>query len=107
MKVLIDGKSFFDTPIKNKEEAYEQINEMSRNIDYTTGNLLDYQCFSKHYKLIAIHLCKQIDLENAYLKQETHFLGSFEREEGATMFFIIEKSEQTTFKSSKHSVTVV
>ena len=46
--VLIDGKSFFDAPLKNKEEAYEKIIEMSRNNDYTTGNLLDYEYFSKH-----------------------------------------------------------
>ena len=31
---------------------------MSKNNDYTTGNLLDYECFSKHYKLIAIDLSK-------------------------------------------------
>ena len=43
--VLIDGKYFFDTPIKNKEEANEQINEMGRNNDYTTGILLDYEYF--------------------------------------------------------------
>ena len=39
--VLIDGKSFFDMPMKNEEETYEQIIEMERNNDYTTGNLLD------------------------------------------------------------------
>ena len=44
---LIDGKSFFDMPIKNGEETCEQIIEMGRNNDYTTGNLLDYECFSK------------------------------------------------------------
>ena len=54
--VLIDGKSFFDVPVRNKEEAYEKIIEMSRNNDYTTGNLIDYEYFSKHYKLIAIDL---------------------------------------------------
>ena len=43
--VLIDGKPFFDIPIKNKEEAYEQIIEMSTNNDYTTGNLLDYDYY--------------------------------------------------------------
>ena len=40
--VLTNQKSFFDTPIKNKEEANEKISEMSRNNDYTTVNLLDY-----------------------------------------------------------------
>ena len=37
---------------------------MSENNDYTTGNLLDYKYFSKHYKLIAKDLSKQIELEN-------------------------------------------
>ena len=36
--VLIDGKSFFDLPVKNEEEAYENIIEISKNNDYTTGN---------------------------------------------------------------------
>ena len=28
--VLINGKSFFDVPIKNKEETYDKIAEMSK-----------------------------------------------------------------------------
>ena len=44
--VLIDGKFFFDVPVKNKEEAYEKIIKISKNNDYTTGNLLDYEYFS-------------------------------------------------------------
>ena len=31
---------------------------MSKNNDYATGNLLDYNYFSNHYKLIAIDLSK-------------------------------------------------
>ena len=58
--VLIDDKRFFDTAIKNKEETYKKTIEMGRNNDYTTGNLLDYEYFSKHYKLIAIDFSKQI-----------------------------------------------
>ena len=41
--VLIDGRSFSDVPVKNKEEAYEKIIEMSRNNDYRISNLLDYE----------------------------------------------------------------
>ena len=41
--VLIDGKQFFEIPVKNKEEAYEAIIEMRKNNDYTTGNILDYK----------------------------------------------------------------
>ena len=47
--VLIDGKQFFEIPVKNKEEACEAIIEMSRNNDYRTGNLLDYEYFKDHY----------------------------------------------------------
>ena len=39
--VIIDGKSLFDSPVKNEEEAYEKIIEMRRNNYYKTGNLLD------------------------------------------------------------------
>ena len=48
--VLINGKRFFDVVVKSKEEAYEKIMSISNNNDYTTGNLLDYEYFSKHYK---------------------------------------------------------
>ena len=98
--VLIDGKSFFDMPIKNKEETYEQIIEMGRNNDYTTGNLLEYEYFSKHYKLIAIDLSKRIQSENPDLKQQINFIGKLERNEEATMFFMIKKSGETTFEFS-------
>ena len=62
--VLIDGKNFYDMPIKNKEETYKKVIEMSEKNDYTTDNLLNYDYFSNHYKLIAIDLSKQIELEN-------------------------------------------
>ena len=104
--VLIDGKPFLEIPVKNKEEAYEAIIEMSKNNDYTTGNLLDYEYFKDHYKLIAIDLSKQIELENLDLKQQINFTGRFE-ENNATMFFIIEKKEETTFEFSQNSVAVV
>ena len=49
--------------LKNKKEAYEAIIEMSRYNDYIIGNLLNYQYFSKHLKLIAIDLSKQIEFK--------------------------------------------
>ena len=45
--VLIGGKSFFHLPVKNEEEIYENIIDMSNNNDYTTGNLLDFVYFKK------------------------------------------------------------
>ena len=105
--VLIDGKGFFDVPVKNKEEAFEKIIEISKNNDYTTGNLLDYEYFSKHYKLIALDLSKQTKVENSDLKEHINFIERLKRDAGAKMFLIIEKSEETTFEFSQNAVTVV
>ena len=77
---------------------------MGRKIDYTTGNLLDYEYFLKHYKLTAIDLSKQTELENSDLKTQINFIG---RNERATMFFIIEKLEEITFEFSQSSATIV
>ena len=64
---------------------------------------MDYEYFLKRYKLIAIDLTKQIELENSDLKEQINFIGRLERNEGAAMFFIIERSEETTFESSQNS----
>ena len=50
---------FFDQPVKNKQKAYENIVEISRNDDYTTGNLLDFLYHQKYYKLVGIDLSRQ------------------------------------------------
>ena len=102
--VLIDGKSFFDFPVKNKEEAYEKIIEMSNNNDDTTGNLLDFGYFIKNYRLIAIDLSKQTKLKDP---QQINFIGKISENTRATMFFIIEKSEETSFKFSQNSLTII
>ena len=46
--VIIDKLAFFDLPIKTEEETYEKIIDISRNNEYTTGNLLDYDYFKKY-----------------------------------------------------------
>ena len=63
---------------------------IGKNNDYTTGNLLDYDYFSKHYELIVIDLSQQIELENPDLRQRINFVGKLE-DDKAKMFFIIEK----------------
>ena len=102
--VLIDGKSFFNLLVNNEEEAYEKIIDMSNNSDYTTGNLLDFAYYKKHYGLIALDLSKQTKLKDP---QQINFIGKLLRNTGAAVFFIIEKSEETTFKFSQDSVTIV
>ena len=103
---MIDDKSFFDVPVNNKEEAHEENIEISKNNDYTIGNLLDIEYFSKHYKPIAIDLSRQIELENPDLKQQINFIGKI-KEDKATMFYIIEKTEETNFNFSQNSVDII
>ena len=93
-------------PVKNKEEAYDKIVSISKNNGYTTVNLLDYEYFPKHYKLIAIDLSKQIELENPDLKQQINFIGNLEEDE-ATIFFITEKLEERTFEFLQNSVSII
>ena len=74
--VIIDESAFFYSPIKTEEEAYEKITDISRNNEYTTGNLLDYDYFKKYYKLIAIDLSKQQLLQGKEdLIQQINFIG--------------------------------
>ena len=63
---------------------------MGRNNDYRNGNFLDYEYFSKHCKLIAIDLSKQIELENPDFKQKISFIGRLK-----------EKKKQQCFSSLK------
>ena len=42
VNTLNENKPIFDHSLKNKQEAYEKLIEMSRNDAYTTGNLSDY-----------------------------------------------------------------
>ena len=93
-------------PVKSKEEAYEKIVSISKNNDYTTGSLLDYDYFLKHCKLIATDLSKQIELENPDLRQQINSIDKSEADK-ATMFFIIDNSEETTFEFLQNSVIII
>ena len=58
----------------------------------------------KQNKLIAIDLTKQAKLKDP---QQINFIGKLEKDHGATMFFVIEKSEETTFNFSQNSATII
>ena len=106
--VLIDGNALFELPIKNIEETYEKVTQITDHSGYyTRGSLLDYEYFKEHYKLIAIDLSKRIKLENKDIKQQTNFIGNPERDNGAVMFFIIEKSEETIIEFLQNYASVV
>ena len=104
--VIIDELAFFDLPIKTEKEAYEKIIDISRNNEYTTGNLLDYDYFKKRYKLIAIDLSKQQVLqENEDLIQQINFIGRLEQ--ASNIFIKIEKKENTILEFSQNFANVL
>ena len=76
---------------------------MSNNNDYTTGNLLDFAYFKENHRLIATDSSKQTKLKDP---QQISFIRKLDKDNGATMFFIIKKSEETTFNFSQNTVTI-
>ena len=63
--VMIDGRNFFDQPINSMNKTYETIRKIAtdKGDDYTTGCLLDYHYFKENYKMIAIDLSRQNELD--------------------------------------------
>ena len=98
-------KIFFDFSGKNEQDVYEKIIEMNKNNDYTTANLLDFTYFRNNYRFIATDLSKQIKLQDP---QQINFIGKLEgQHDRATMFFITEKSKDTTFEFLQNSVNIL
>ena len=91
--------------MKNEEEAYDKIIEISKNNDYATSNLLDFAYFKENYRRIAIDLSKQTKLK---YPQQINFIGKLEgQNNGATMCFIIEKPKETNFEFLQNSVNIL
>ena len=64
--VMMDGRNVFDQPIKNDKITYDNNRKIAtgQEDDCTTGCLLDYIYFKENYKLIAIDLSKQKQLDS-------------------------------------------
>ena len=78
---------------------------MSGNNDNTTGDLLYFAYFKENYRLIAIDLSKQTKLKDP---QQISFIEKLENQNhGETMFFILKKSEETTFEFLQNSVNIL
>ena len=87
-------KNFFDQPVKNNIRAYNDIQKIStgQGNDNTTVCLLGYNYFKKHYKMIAIDLSKQQELDSdPKAIQQINFTGNLEQQ--ATIYFIIEEAK--------------
>ena len=107
---MIDDRNFFDQPINSMNKTYENIRKIATGWgdDYTTGCLLDYSYFNENYKMIAIDLSKQQVLDaDPRAIQQINFTAKLDRDEGATMFFIIEQAKETFLDFSQRTVKVL
>ena len=73
--------------------------------DYTTGSLLDYDYFNKHYKLVAVDLSKQKELDaDPRAIQQIEFKYMFETD--SAIYWVLEKSKETMLEFCKGTVKV-
>ena len=63
--VIIDGRNFYDNPVESDIEKYRELKKVmtGKGEDYTTGSLFGFNYFDKHYKLVAVDLSKQKELD--------------------------------------------
>ena len=67
--VMMNGRNFFDQPVKNNLIRYHNIRKIAtdQGDDYTTGCLLDYNYFNNYYKMIVI-----VNIKNLMLIQKQY-----------------------------------
>ena len=105
--VIIDGRNFYDNPIESDIEKYRELKKVmiGKGEDYTTGSLLDYDYFKKHYKLVAVDLSKQKELD-ADLRAIQQIEFKYILETNSTIYWVLEKSKETILEFYKGTAKV-
>ena len=107
---MIEGRNFFDQPIDSMAKTYENIKKVAigHGDDYTTGCILDYSYFKENYKMIAIDLSRQQELD-ADLRaiQQINFTANLDRAGNTAILFIVEEAKETVFEFSQGTVKVL
>ena len=105
--VIIDGRNFYDNPIESDIEKYRELKKVmiGKREDYPTGSLLDYNYFKEHYKLVAVNLSKQKELDpDPRAIQQIEF--KYMLETNSTIYWVLEKSKETILEFCKGNVKV-
>ena len=103
--VITDGRSFYDNAIESYIEKYRELKKVMirKGEDYTTGLLLDFNYFDKHYTLVAVDLSKQKELgadpEAIQQIEFKYMLGT-----NSTIYWVLEKSKETILEFYKGTV---
>ena len=107
---MIEGRNFFDQPIDSMAKTYENIKKVAigHGDDYTTGCILDYSYFKENYKMIAIDLSRQQELDaDLTAIQQINFTANLDRAGNTAIFFIVEEAKETIFEFSQGTVKVL
>ena len=105
--VIIDGRNFYDNPIENDIEKYRELEKVmiGKGEDYTTGSLLGFNYFKKHYKSGAVDLSKQKELDgDPRVIQQIEF--KYTPGTDSTIYWVLEKSKETILEFYKGTVKV-
>ena len=106
--IEIDGRNFYDQSINDSIKQYNKIRKIlaGQGDDYTTGCLLDYVYFKNYFWLITADLSKQKALDaDPKAIQKIIFTGQAD-DEALTVFYILEKSKETTVEFAKGTTKV-
>ena len=105
--VNIDGRNFYDNPMESDIEKYRELKKVmiGKGEDYTTGSLLDFNYFNEHYKLVAVDLSKQKELDaDPRAIQQIEFKYMLQTD--STIYWVLEKSKETILEFYKGTVKV-
>ena len=105
--VIIDGRNFYDNLIQSDIEKYRELTKVmiGKGEDNTTGSLFDFNYFDKHYKLVAVDLSKQKELDaDPRTIQQIEF--KYMLRTNSTIYWVLEKSKKTILEFDKGIVKV-
>ena len=105
--VIIDGRNCYDNPIENDVEKYRELKKVmiGKGEYYTTGSLLDYNYLKKYYKLVAVDLSKQKELDpDPRTIQQIEF--KYMLRTNSTIYWVLQKSKETISEFYKGTVKV-
>ena len=107
--VFINRKNVYDQAIDSDIKRFEEIRKLTtgQGEDYTTGCLLDYDYVKSHYKLIAVDLSRQKELDvDPKAIQQTELIGQLKKldadDDVESMFILmfLEKIKEKRLKFS-------
>ena len=105
--VIIDGRNFYDNPTESDIEKYRELKKvmLGKGEDNTTGSFFDFNYFDKHYKLVAVDLSKQKELDaDPRSIQQIEF--KYMLRTNSTIYWVLEKSKETILEFYKGTVKV-